>query len=134
MTIRIFVAGAAGAIGRQLVPMLVGDGHAVTGTTRSAERARWLESVGARAAVLDAYDADAVRAAVLAADAEVVIHQLTDLALGFGPEELAKNSRLREVGTSWRPMAPAAPATKILVVMSKLRPRSESPGAPPRRR
>ncbi len=96
---RIFVAGAAGAIGRQLVPMLIGAGHTVIGTTRSNERAGWLESVGAEAAIVDAYEADAVRTAVGDAQPDVVIHQLTDLALGFGAEELAKNSRLREVGT-----------------------------------
>ena len=118
MTTRIFVAGAAGAIGRQLVPMLVGDGHAVPGTTRSAERARWLESVGARAAVLDAYDADAVRAAVLAADAEVVIHQLTDLALGFGPKELAKNAQLREVGTRYLVDAALAAGARRVIAQS----------------
>ena len=96
---RIFLAGATGAIGRQLVPMLVGAGHEVTGTTRSRERAEALERSGARAAVVDAYDAQAVQGAMSASRPDVVIHQLTDLRLGFGPEELAKNSRLREIGT-----------------------------------
>ncbi len=96
---RIFVAGAAGAVGRQLVPMLVAADHEVTGTTRSDERARWLESMGAIPSVLDAYDANAVRAAMLDARPEVVIHQLTDLARGFDREQVAKTGRLREVGT-----------------------------------
>ena len=96
---RVFVAGAAGAIGRELVPLLVRDGHAVWGTTRSVERAAWLESVGARAVVLDAYDRDAVVRSVSEAGAEVVINQLTDLASGFGTDELARTGRLREVGT-----------------------------------
>jgi nucleoside-diphosphate-sugar epimerase len=108
--VRIFVAGAAGAIGRPLIQMLVEAGHEVTGTTRSAERADWLRGAGVTPAVLDAFDADAVAAAVGAARPEVVIHQLTDLALGFGPEELAKNSRLREIGT--RNLVDAAVAVK----------------------
>jgi nucleoside-diphosphate-sugar epimerase len=96
---RIFVAGAAGAIGRQLVPMLVEAGHTVTGTTRSEDRIRWLEGAGAEAVLVDAYDADAVRTAVIDARPDVVIHQLTDLALGFGPDDVARTGRLREVGT-----------------------------------
>ena len=96
---RVFVAGAAGAIGRQLVPMLIEAGHVVTGTTRSAERATWLREQGAHAVVVDVFDADALRAAVVEARPQVVIHQLTDLAAGFGPEQLRANARLRQVGT-----------------------------------
>ena len=96
---RIFVAGAAGAIGRQLVPMLIEAGHVVTGTTRSAERAVWLRSIGAQAVVVDALDADALKAAVVGARPQVVIHQLTDLAAGFGVDQLRANARLRQVGT-----------------------------------
>jgi uncharacterized protein YbjT (DUF2867 family) len=62
---RVFVAGAAGAIGRQLVPILIADGHDVHGTTRSGGRAELLRSFGAEPVVLDALDADAVRAAGL---------------------------------------------------------------------
>ena len=96
---RIFVAGAAGAIGRQLVPMLIEAGHVVTGTTRSAERATSLREQGAHAMVVDVFDADALGAAVVEARPQVVIHQLTDLAAGFGPEQLRANARLRQVGT-----------------------------------
>ncbi len=76
---RIFLAGATGAIGRPLTRLLVAAGHAVTGTTRSPNKAAAIEAAGATAAVVDAYDGDAVRAAVVAARPEVVIHQLTDL-------------------------------------------------------
>lgn len=96
---RIFVAGAAGIIGRELVPMLVAGGHDVTGTTRSPERARWLEGIGANAEVVDAYDADALRDAVVRAAPGVVIHQLTDLARGFEPSDIAATARLRTEGT-----------------------------------
>ena len=96
---RVLVAGAAGAIGRQLVPMLIEAGHIVSGTTRSAERATSLREQGAHAVVVDVFDADALRAAVVEARPQVVIHQLTDLAAGFGPEQLRANARLRQVGT-----------------------------------
>lgn len=115
---RIFVAGAAGAIGRQLVPMLVEAGHAVVGTTRSEERARWMEETGAKAVVVDAYDADAVRSAVLDARPDVLIHQLTDLALGFGPDDVATTGRLREVGTRNLVDAALAAGTRRLIAQS----------------
>jgi 2-alkyl-3-oxoalkanoate reductase len=76
---QVFLTGATGALGRRLVPLLISAGHDVTGMTRSKRNAEWLRSAGADAAVADALDADAVRAAVLAAEPEVVIHQLTSL-------------------------------------------------------
>jgi uncharacterized protein YbjT (DUF2867 family) len=54
---KVFLAGAAGAIGRRLLPLLLRAGHDVTGTTRSAEKAQALEQAGARPAVLDVFDA-----------------------------------------------------------------------------
>jgi nucleoside-diphosphate-sugar epimerase len=96
---RVFVAGAAGAIGRQLVPMLIADGHEVHGTTRSPERAAWLRSVGATPVALDALDAAAVGEAVETASPEVVVHELTDLSRGFRPEDLDATRRLREDAT-----------------------------------
>jgi len=96
---RVFVAGAAGAIGRQLVPMLIADGHDVRGTTRSRDRAAWLKSVGATPVELDALDADAVRQAVAAASPDVVVHELTDLSGGFRPEDLDATRRLRQDST-----------------------------------
>jgi nucleoside-diphosphate-sugar epimerase len=98
---RVFVAGAAGAIGRQLVPLLLEAGHEVAGTTRSAERAAWLGGQGARAVIVDALDADALRAAVVDARPRVVIHQLTDLAAGYGDKQLRANARLRRLGTRY---------------------------------
>jgi nucleoside-diphosphate-sugar epimerase len=77
--VRVFVAGATGAIGRPLVDRLVAGGHEVIGTTRDEGRARALRERGAEAVVLDAFDAGAVHAAVRAAEPEVVVHQLTAL-------------------------------------------------------
>src|SRR3954468_15560448 len=96
---RVFLAGAAGAIGRQLVPVLVSAGQEVVGTTRDSARAEWLRSAGAEPVVLDALDAEAVRHAVVTAKPHAVIHQLTDLASGFAPEQLRATARLREIGT-----------------------------------
>ena len=96
---RVFVAGAAGAIGRQLLPMLLADGHAVWGTTRSPERADWIRSIGATPVTLDAFHAEAVLAAVTDAHPDVIVHQLTDLARGFERQDLEANTRLRQVGT-----------------------------------
>src|SRR5437763_1934682 len=77
---RIFVAGGAGAIGRQLVPQLLDAGHDVIGTTRDPRRAEWLRANGAEAALLDVYDREAVLRAVSAARPDVVIHHLADAA------------------------------------------------------
>lgn len=76
---RIFLAGAAGVIGRRLTPLLTGAGHAVTGTTRSPERAAWLKAVGAEAVMVDARDAKALFRAAVDARPDVVMNQLTDL-------------------------------------------------------
>lgn len=115
---RVFLAGASGVIGRALVPMLLADGHAVTGTTRSATRARRLADLGIVSAVVDVFDAEALERAMRAAQPEVVIHQLTDLAGGFGPEQLRANARLREIGTANLVAAAAAAGARRLVAQS----------------
>jgi 2-alkyl-3-oxoalkanoate reductase len=86
---RVFVAGASGAIGRPLLPMLVGAGHEVTGTTRSEERAEAMRAAGARAVVCDALDADTLAAAVAESAPDVVVHQLTALPDRFDPRNKA---------------------------------------------
>ena len=97
---RVFVAGATGAIGRPLVPMLIQAGHEVTGMTRSEERADRLRDAGAGAVVADALDAEAVRAAIVAAAPEAVIHQLTDLPQEWSMKpDYGGTSRLRTEGT-----------------------------------
>jgi nucleoside-diphosphate-sugar epimerase len=100
---RIFLAGATGVIGRRLVPLLIADGHTVTGTTRDAAKADGLRAAGLIPAVLDMFDADAVVHAMRAAQPEVVIHQLTDLPQvddpARRPAALEANARLRIEGT-----------------------------------
>ncbi len=100
---RIFVAGATGALGRRLVPLLVEGGHQVTGMTRTAGKAAGLRAAGADPVVADALDRDAVLRAVVAARPEVVVHQLTALAgmTSFRnfDREFALTNRLRTEGT-----------------------------------
>jgi nucleoside-diphosphate-sugar epimerase len=77
---KVFVAGATGAIGRQLVPQLVARGHEVVGMTRSAAKQDLVRSLGARPVVADALDPDAVAQAVASAEPEVIVHELTALS------------------------------------------------------
>jgi nucleoside-diphosphate-sugar epimerase len=77
---RIFVAGATGALGRKLVPRLVARGDEVVGTTRTRSKQDLLRGLGARPVVLDALDPDAVAQAVASAEPEVIVHQLTALS------------------------------------------------------
>jgi 2-alkyl-3-oxoalkanoate reductase len=77
---RVFVAGATGAIGSRLVPQLIAGGHEVIGTSRSEKKAGRLRSEGAEAIVLDLLDRDAVRQAVVAARPDAIVHQGTALA------------------------------------------------------
>jgi nucleoside-diphosphate-sugar epimerase len=77
---RVFVAGATGALGRHLVPMLVAAGHEVTATTRTPGKLAQLREAGAEPVVVDGLDREAVMAAVRAAAPEVIVHQMTALA------------------------------------------------------
>ena len=74
---RVFVAGATGAIGRQLVPRLVAAGHEVHGMTRSESKRAMLSGLGAVPVVADALDPEQVAEAVARAKPEVIVHQLT---------------------------------------------------------
>jgi len=101
---RVFVAGATGAIGRRLVPMLVGEGHDVVAITRRPERLEALAGLGAQGEVADALDRDAVRAVVERTRPEVIVHELTDLPAALKPQKLkqayAANNRVRREGTA----------------------------------
>jgi 2-alkyl-3-oxoalkanoate reductase len=100
---RVFVAGASGAIGTRLVPQLIEHGHEVIGTFRSPGNAERVRALGAEALALDLLDAPAVREAVLKAQPEAIIHQATALAnVRFGrslDRSFAATNRLRTEGT-----------------------------------
>jgi len=98
---RVFLAGASGAIGRQLVPLLVAAGHEVAGTTRSEAKVEMLRELGAEPVLIDVYDAERLRDAVLAFGPELVMHQLTDLPQDPRQisEKAADNARVRTEGT-----------------------------------
>lgn len=120
--LRIFVAGASGALGRPLLGMLVAAGHEVTGTTRSPDRAAGITTAGARAVVVDVLDADALAATVAVARPEVVIHLVTDLTPRPGEElgaaVFARNSHVREVGTRHLTEAAAAAGARRVIAQS----------------
>jgi nucleoside-diphosphate-sugar epimerase len=100
---RIFLAGAAGVIGRRLTPLLLAHGHSVWGTTRSPGGSEPLRKLGVSPVVVDVFDAEALATAVLDAKPEIVMHQLTDLAAVQDPAQrssaLARNARIRDEGT-----------------------------------
>ena len=100
---RVFVAGAAGAIGRQLLPQLAAGGHQVTASTRNPAKAERLRALGAEPVVVDGLDAAAVGEAVARAEPEAVIHQMTALSGDFDLRRFdrmfAVTNRLRTSGT-----------------------------------
>jgi nucleoside-diphosphate-sugar epimerase len=100
---RVFVAGATGAIGARLVPQLVERGHEVIGTSRSPEKADRLRAQGAEPVVLDLLDPRAVREAVAAARPEAIAHEATALAsmtdFKHFDRSFAPTNRLRTEGT-----------------------------------
>ena len=119
---RIFIAGASGAIGGQLVPQLVERGHEVVGTTRSAAKTGALRALGAEPVIVDALDPDAVADAVAKAEPEVIVHQLTALS---GPADFrhpertfAATNRLRTEGTDHLLAAGRAVGVRTFVAQS----------------
>jgi nucleoside-diphosphate-sugar epimerase len=100
---RVFVAGATGVVGRQLVPQLVAGGHQVTGMTSRPEKSELLSGLGATPVVADALDPEAVGVAVSESAPEAIVHQLTALSGGVNPRhqerDLAATNRLRTEGT-----------------------------------
>ena len=101
---RVFVAGATGVIGRQLVPRLVTAGHEVIGMTRSESKQAVLEELGATPVVADALDPDQVADAVARSKPEVIVHQLTaigPLDLRHFDRSFALTNRLRTEATDY---------------------------------
>jgi nucleoside-diphosphate-sugar epimerase len=129
----IFLAGAAGAIGKRLLPLLLDAGYHVFATTRSQTRAAELSAAGATPVVVDAYDAAALTRAVVAAAPAVVVNQLTDLPFGLDPllmvEGRARNARIRQVGT--RNLVCAAREARSVRILSQSIAWSYAPGSVP---
>src|SRR5438309_419985 len=100
---RIFLAGASGAIGKRLVPLLLDAGYHVVGTTRSTAKADALSAAGVEPVVVDVFDGPELTRAVSAARPDIVVHQLTDLPPGLDPSQMAegtrRNARVRDEGT-----------------------------------
>jgi nucleoside-diphosphate-sugar epimerase len=119
---RIFVAGATGALGRQLVPKLAERGHDVTGMTRSPGKQDLLRALGAQPVVADALDPDAVAEAVAGTEPEVIVHQLTaiptQLDLRHFEREFAQTNRLRTEGTDHLLAAARAVGARRFVAQS----------------
>jgi nucleoside-diphosphate-sugar epimerase len=119
MNRKVFLAGAAGAIGRVLAPLLVEAGYTVFGTTRREERVADLERLGVVPVLVDVFDVATLNHAVQRIGPASVIHQLTDLPAGLPPGKMAQavaaNARIRDEGTrNLIAAALAAGATKLV--------------------
>jgi nucleoside-diphosphate-sugar epimerase len=119
---KVFVAGATGALGKQLVPMLVANGHHVVGMTRTEAKRDQLRSLGAQSVVADALDADAVGRAVGEAEPDVIVHQLTAIPPAVNmrrfDREFALTNRLRTEGTDHLLSAGRAAGVRRFVAQS----------------
>lgn len=116
---RVFLAGATGAIGRRLVPLLTANGHEVIGTTRSPEKVKSLRDLGAEAVVMDGLDRGAVFQTVTDAEPEIVIQQQTALSgkvsMRRFDQSFATTNELRTRGTRYLlEAAGAAGASRFL--------------------
>jgi nucleoside-diphosphate-sugar epimerase len=118
---KIFVAGATGAVGRPMVAQLVRRGHEVVGMTRSESKQDLLRDLGARPVVADALDPDAVARAVAEPEPDVIVHQLTAIE-AFNPRRMerdfAATNRLRTEGTDHLLAAGRAVGVKRFVAQS----------------
>jgi nucleoside-diphosphate-sugar epimerase len=119
---RVYVAGATGAIGQQLVPRLVAAGHEVYGMTRSGSKQAMLRELGAEPVVADALDPDQVAEAVGRAQPDMIVHQLTSipqrLDLRHFDRDFALTSRLRTEGTDYLLSAGQAMGVQRFVAQS----------------
>jgi nucleoside-diphosphate-sugar epimerase len=119
---RLFVAGATGAIGKQLLPRLAAAGHEVHGMTRSASKQAMLEELGAVPVIADALDPDQVAEAVARAKPDVIVHELT--AIPAKPDmrhpgrAFAPTNRLRTDGTDYLLSAGHAVGVRRFVAQS----------------
>jgi nucleoside-diphosphate-sugar epimerase len=118
---RVFVAGATGAIGRELVPRLAAAGHEVHGMTRSESKQAMLDELGAVPVVADALDPDQVAEAVGRAKPEVIVHELTAIGaldMRHFDRDFAPTNRLRTVGMDYLLSAAQAMGVRRFVAQS----------------
>lgn len=119
---RIFVAGATGAVGRELVPALVAAGHSVVGSTRTAAKFNLIERMGAEPVVADGLNAISMRAAITSAKPDVIVDQMTDLAavtdLRHFDRAFARTNELRTRGTDILLAAAREAGAKRLIAQS----------------
>ena len=118
---KTFVAGATGAIGRALVPRLVGAGHEVFGTTRSEAKRMDLYDLGAEPIVLDALNPEQVRAAIAEVRPDVIVHELTSITtidMRHFDRSFAPTNRLRTEGTDHLLSAGRAAGVKRFIAQS----------------
>lgn len=119
---RIFLAGATGAIGTRLLPLLLAEGHHVVATTRAPHKLEKLRAQGAEPVVLDGLDGNAVMTAVASARPEAVVHQMTALSsmrsLKHFDTEFAATNRLRTEGTRHLLAAAHAAGSRLFVAQS----------------
>lgn len=119
---KVFVAGASGALGRQLIPQLVRSGHEVIGMTRTPAKQDLIGSLGAKATVADALVPEEVARAVAEAEPECIVHQLTALSGAFDlrhfERTFAMTNRLRSEGTDHLLAAARAAGTRRFVAQS----------------
>jgi 2-alkyl-3-oxoalkanoate reductase len=119
---RVFVAGASGAIGRRLVPQLVDRGHEVVGSTRSEQKAKELRGLGAEPVVLDVLDEHAVRDAFAQNQPDAVVHEATALSGSIDYRHFdrgfAETNRLRTAGTDTLLAAARAVGVRRFVAQS----------------
>jgi 2-alkyl-3-oxoalkanoate reductase len=119
---RVFVAGASGAIGRLLVPALVAAGHEVTASTRKPANTTALSTAGATPVVLDGLDAMAVGEAVATAEPDVIVHQMTAIPASFGLRNFDKifaiTNELRTKGLDNLMAAAVATGAKRVIAQS----------------
>ena len=119
---RVFVAGAAGAVGQHLLPQLTAAGHQVTASTRSPAKAQKLRELGAEPVIVDGLDAAAVGEAVAKAEPQAVIHQMTALAgsssLRNFDRTFAVTNQLRMLGTDHLLAAATAAGAQRFIAQS----------------
>ena len=119
---RIYVAGATGAVGKRLVPLLVARGHRVVASTRTSAKTDELRAWGAEPVIVDGLDRDAVMRAVVAARPDAVVHQMTALArlrnLKAFDAEFALTNRLRTEGTEYLLAGAAAAGASRFIAQS----------------